>query len=383
MLDAFGLPSATAYGIFGIVWIFALGFMHPGLRPHRPHEPGLLPPPRRARDRQCLPRAGRQGAPAAGQGQRPPLGLRPLHAPVCGHGLLPFWYWTLGARLGKGVVLGNTDVWEDPHLVTMGDDVAVTDMAALETVTEPGNGYAECGAGHGGRRARGGRARRACPGRRAGQRGGAHAAVGGGAAGARAPDAVMMGVPARKILDRSSIPGGSTRRRPPRPRRRVPPPRAGPRVHDWAVMQLLQGLLTPLALVCPHAPPRPLLPLPRRGSSSSGPWPTPRPRRGLARPPRQGRHACRLPHLLGAPPRPRSSLEKWAPRGRQREGVVVPVRGPALPPPQPAARLPVVRLHGRARHAARHGPRPALPHPAGCVCDAFACLLDLGFCLFV
>ena len=27
MLDAFGLPAATMYGVFGIVWIFALGFM--------------------------------------------------------------------------------------------------------------------------------------------------------------------------------------------------------------------------------------------------------------------------------------------------------------------------------------------------------------------
>ena len=247
MLDAFGLPAATAYGIFGIVWIFALGFMLQGFVLTALTNLAyyvLLAAPVTAN-------AYRARGVKAHLRQVKVSALRWAYDRFMrlfvGTDYLPFWYWTLGARLGKGVVLGNTDVWEDPHLVTMGDNVAVTDMAALETATEPGNGYAETGrvtVGKGGVVAV-----RAvlCPG----------AELADGAVlmpqsvvgpRERAPrDAVMMGVPARKIFDRSAMPtaGNGAAAAAAEENGCLKAVRASA-VYDWAVMRCFQGLVAPL-----------------------------------------------------------------------------------------------------------------------------------------
>ena len=124
-----------------------------------------------------------------------------------GTDLLPFWYWTLGAKVGGGVVMGNVDLIEDPHLVTLGDGAALADYVALETVYEPGNGYSI--------------SRRVCvgkdcvvgvrvvvsPGVDMGERTliMPHSSVRPGVVDG---GAVMAGVPASKVLDLTSLPSG-------------------------------------------------------------------------------------------------------------------------------------------------------------------------------
>ncbi len=215
MLDAFGLPFATAYGIFGIVWIFALGFIIQGFvltfLTNLVYYLLLAPP--------VSSNAYRTRGFKAHLRQVKVSVLRWAYDRFMrlfvGTDLLPLWYWTLGASVGTGVVIGNTDVWEDPHLVSLGHGVTITDNAALETVTEPGNGYAQCGRVTVGDQ--GVVAVRAvlAPGAELGK--GAVVMPQSVVTGAVAPDAVMMGVPARKILDRSSLPGGSTSEGPPPP----------------------------------------------------------------------------------------------------------------------------------------------------------------------
>lgn len=59
-----------------------------------------------------------------------------------GTSLLPTWYWLLGAGMGRDVMMGDMEVIEDPHLLTVGDKAALIDNASLHTHDEPGDGYA-------------------------------------------------------------------------------------------------------------------------------------------------------------------------------------------------------------------------------------------------
>jgi carbonic anhydrase/acetyltransferase-like protein (isoleucine patch superfamily) len=62
-----------------------------------------------------------------------------------GTSFLPAWYRMLGAKMGRDVRMGDMDVLEDPHLVTVGDKAALIDNAVLDTHSEPGDGYAYTG----------------------------------------------------------------------------------------------------------------------------------------------------------------------------------------------------------------------------------------------
>ena len=324
MLDSFGLPAATAYGIFGIVWIFALGFIIQGF---------------------VLTFLSNLvyyiliAAPVTANAYRTrgfKAHLRQVKISVLrwaydrfmrlfvGTDFLPFWYWTLGARLGKGVILGNTDVWEDPHLVTMGDNVAVTDMAALETATEPGNGYVQCGrvtVGKGGVVAV-----------RAVLAPGAELADGAVlmpqsvvGPGEKAPaDAVMMGVPARKMFDRSAMPTALSGEA--GEGNRCLKAVQDSAAYDWAVIRFLQGLVAPLVscgltlllvLFCLYPPALFFLWAMADTQAAGAGWSV----------------------LLAQVATPLAFLffwlallvtvvaEKWLLRGRMREGFAVPVRG--------------------------------------------------------
>ncbi|TFJ86619.1 hypothetical protein NSK_002273 [Nannochloropsis salina CCMP1776] len=329
MLDAFGVPAATLYGIFGIVWIFALGFLIQGfvltLLTNLVYYILLAPP--------VSSNAYRVRGFKAHLRQVKISVLRWTYDRFMrlfvGTDFLPTWYWTLGAQIGRNVVIANTDVFEDPHLISLGTQSTVTDYAALETTNEPGNGYVVCG------RVKIGRdcvvAVRAvvAPGTELAD--GAivmpQSVVSGGKV---AADAVMMGVPATKILDRSSLPGNG-----PADDSQGPVTLGGclkwglgSCVYEWLVMRSIQGLVVPLVscvmnllLVLASAYP-PLLfylwAMAETGAKGAG-WSV---RLAQVATPIAflSFWICILVVVV---------LHKWILRGRQMEGTIVPLRGPS------------------------------------------------------
>ena len=329
MLDAFGVPAATLYGIFGIVWIFALGFLIQGfvltLLTNLVYYILLAPP--------VSSNAYRVRGFKAHLRQVKISVLRWTYDRFMrlfvGTDFLPTWYWTLGAQIGRNVVIANTDVFEDPHLISLGTQSTVTDYAALETTNEPGNGYVVCG------RVKIGRdcvvAVRAvvAPGTELAD--GAivmpQSVVSGGKV---AADAVMMGVPAIKILDRSSLPGNA-----PADDSQGPVTLGGclkwglgSCVYEWLVMRSIQGLVVPLVscvmnllLVLASAYP-PLLfylwAMAETGAKGAG-WSV---RLAQVATPIAflSFWICILVVVV---------LHKWVLRGRQTEGTIVPLRGPS------------------------------------------------------
>ena len=327
MIDAFGLPAATMYGVIGIVWIFALGFMIQGFiltfLTNLVYYLLLAPP--------VSSNAYRVRGYKAHLRQIKISVLRWAYDRFMrlfvGTDFLPTWYWTLGARVGKNVVIANTDVFEDPHLISLGDQCTITDYAALETVNEPGNGYAVCGRVKVGKDCVVGVRGVVAPGTEMsdGSIVMPQSVVAGGVV---APDAVMMGVPAVKILDRSSLPGNAPAEGQGGGMGGCLKWGLGSCGYEWLVMRSVQGLLAPLLscgltllLVLVSAYPSVLFYLwamADKAANGAG-WPV----------------------LLAQVATPIAFLmfwvsilvvvvvQKWVLRWRQTEGMTVPVRGPS------------------------------------------------------
>lgn len=327
MLDAFGLPAATMYGVFGVVWTFALGFMIQGFiltfLTNLVYYILLAPPVRsnayRVRGYKAHLRQVRISVMRWAYDRFMRL--------FVGTDFLPTWYWTLGARVGKSVVIANTDVFEDPHLISLGNQSTITDYAALETVNEPGNGYAVC------ERVKVGKD--CVVGVRGVVASGTEMSDGSivmpqsvVAGGVVAADAVMMGVPAVKILERSSLPGNAPVEGHGRSLGGCLRWGLGSCGHEWLVMRGVQGLLAPLLscgltllLVLVAAYPTVLFYLWAMADKTA--------------------NGAGWSVLLAQVATPIAFLifwvsilvvvvvEKWALRWRQKEGMTVPVRGPS------------------------------------------------------
>jgi len=52
---------------------------------------------------------------------------------LSGTGFQVWWWWILGANIGKEVVIGNVDLPDDPNLVVLGDGAVVMDDVVFET----------------------------------------------------------------------------------------------------------------------------------------------------------------------------------------------------------------------------------------------------------
>jgi hypothetical protein len=109
--------------------------------------------------------------------------------------------------VGRRVLLGNTDVLEDPHLLELDDDCTVADAAALQTLQERGNGYAVSGVVRVGKRGVVGVRAVAQPGTSLADGSVLMPSSSADAAAAVCPDDVYLGVPSRRALDRYGLPG--------------------------------------------------------------------------------------------------------------------------------------------------------------------------------
>ena len=328
MYDAFALPAATMYGVIGIVWLFALGFMIQGFiltfLTNLVYYVLLAPP--------VSSNAYRTRGFKSHMRQIKISVMRWTYDRFLrlftGTDLLTAWYWTLGASVGKGVVIANTDVFEDPHLITLSDGAIVTDFAVLETVNEPGNGYAVCGKVKLGKDCVLGVRGVMAPGTELldGAICMPQSVVAGGVPVPQ--DAVMMGAPSKKVLERSMLPGGGGTEEAAHPglggclRWGL-----GSCGYEWAVMKFAQGLVTPLVscfltlLMVLLALYPPFLfylwAMAERGAGGAG-WPV-----------LLAKVASPIAFLLfWASLFVLAVLQKWVLRWRQQEGGKVAVRGP-------------------------------------------------------